>query len=161
MLTKGLPQPIGTGNFWVSRNPASFAPSCCNFPLMNSFRVLQFNMQFGQGWRELEPDTAPVNIDATIAEIRKQNADIVMLQEVEHAQPGGYQVQPPPNYTRLKAGLPQYQSIFGYPKVDPRELPFGIGLAIFSKTALTSTTRLDLPSPAIPFSLCRQKDDPD
>ncbi len=118
---------------------------------MNSFRVLQFNMQFGQGWRENDPDHAPVNLEATIAEIARQDADIVMLQEVEHAQDGGLQSLPPPNYLRLLAGLPQYQGYFGYPRADPRELPFGIGLAILSKAPVTASLRLDLPSPEIPF----------
>ena len=45
------------------------------------------------------------------------------LQEVEQAQPGGGQVRPPPNYTRLGAELGGYHSWFSYPKADPRELP--------------------------------------
>src|SRR5262245_505351 len=60
-------------------------------------------------------------------------------------------MEPPPNYTRLKAALGAYDSFFWYPKADSRELPFGIGLAIFSKTPLTDTERIDLPSPAIEF----------
>jgi len=54
---------------------------------MKSFRVLQFNMQFGQGWDESDPDHAPINMTTTVAEIRRHNADIVFLQEVEHVRP--------------------------------------------------------------------------
>lgn len=118
---------------------------------MNSFRVLQFNMQFGQGWRDVNPDRAPVNLEASIAEIQKQDADIVMLQEVEHAQAGGLQRDPPPNYSRIRAALPGYEGAFAYPRPDPRELPFGIGLAVLSRTAVTEPLRVDLPSPPIPF----------
>jgi endonuclease/exonuclease/phosphatase family metal-dependent hydrolase len=118
---------------------------------MSTFKVLQFNMQFGQGWDDADPDGAPVNLDLTISEILSHDADVVMLQEVEHAQPDGVQLDPPPNYTRLIAALNGYYSYFSYPKADPRELPFGIGLAIFSKTPLRDTFRHDLPSPPIEF----------
>lgn len=118
---------------------------------MSTFKILQFNMQFGQGWDDADPDNAPVDLDLTISEILSQDADIVMLQEVEHAQLDGVQLDPPPNYTRLKAALKGYYSYFSYPKADPRELPFGIGLAIFSKTPLHDTFRYDLPSPPIEF----------
>jgi endonuclease/exonuclease/phosphatase family metal-dependent hydrolase len=119
---------------------------------MSTFRVLQFNMQFGQGWDDADPDNAPIDLDATIAEIRRHDADVVMLQEVERAQPGGAQAEPPPNYTRLSAALAGYHNWFSYPKADARELPFGIGLAIFSRTPLHDSMRLDLPSPPIEFS---------
>lgn len=118
---------------------------------MSTFKVLQFNMQFGQGWDDADPDHAPINLDLTISEILSHDADVVMLQEVEHAQPDGVQLDPPPNFTRLKAALKGYYSYFSYPKSDPRELPFGIGLAIFSKTPLHDTFRYDLPSPPIEF----------
>jgi len=115
------------------------------------FRVLQFNMQFGMGWNDASPDAAPIEIEATIAEIRRHNPDVVLLQEVEHALDGGVQLDPPPNYTRMKEALTDYDSWFSYPKADPRELPFGIGLAIFSKTPLLDKLRIDVPSPAIEF----------
>lgn len=118
---------------------------------MNTFKVLQFNMQFGQGWDDAYPDLAPIDLDATIAEIRRHDADLILLQEVEHALPGGQQIEPPPNYTRLKQALTGYHSYFHYPKADLRELPFGIGLAIFCKAPLTHLTYLDLPSPPITF----------
>ncbi len=108
-------------------------------------------MQFGQVWDAADPDNAPIDLDATIAEIQRHDADIITLQEVERAQPGGVQTEPPPNFTRLRAALPGYHSHFSYPRADPRELPFGIGLAIFSKTPLTDPMRRELPSPAVEF----------
>ena len=119
---------------------------------MSSFKVLQFNMQFGQVWDEAYPDLAPIDLEQTIAEIKRMDADIILLQEVEHAEPNGVQIEPPPNYTRLKAALPDYDSYFSYPKSDPRELPFGIGLAIFSRTPLFDTSHLALPSPPLEFN---------
>ena len=119
---------------------------------MPRFSVLQFNMQFGQVWDDAYPDLAPIDLEQTIAAIKSQDADIILLQEVEHAEPGGVQIDPPPNYTRLREALSGYHSYFSYPKADARELPFGIGLAIFSRTPLFDTSRLDLPSPPIEFS---------
>jgi endonuclease/exonuclease/phosphatase family metal-dependent hydrolase len=117
-------------------------------------------MQFGQLWDDTWPDKAPIRLEETFAEIRRHNADIIHLQEVEQALPGGGQLQPPPNYTRLKAELKGYDSWFSYPKSDPRELPFGIGLAIFSRTPLSDTLRQDLPSPAIEFDFFGKKTTP-
>ncbi len=127
---------------------------------MSSFRVLQFNMQFGQIWDDTYPDRAPIRLEATLEEIRRHRADVILLQEVEQALPGGVQFHPPPNYTRLKAELVGYDSWFSYPKADPRELPFGIGLAIFSKSPLRDMMRLDLPSPAIEFEFFGKKTTP-
>jgi endonuclease/exonuclease/phosphatase family metal-dependent hydrolase len=127
---------------------------------MSSFRVLQFNMQFGQVWHDAYPDRAPIDLEQTLTEIRRHNADIIHLQEVEQALPGGVQLQPPPNYTRLKAALRGYDSWFSYPKADPRELPFGLGLAIFSRTPLRDQMRLDLPSPPIEFDFFGRKTTP-
>lgn len=127
---------------------------------MSTFRVLQFNMQFGQIWEEADPDRAPIDLDMTIAEILSHDADILLLQEVEQAQPGGAQAEPPPNYTRLSAALAGYHGYFAYPKADPRELPFGIGLAIFSKTPLHDVFRCDLPSPPIGFDFYGEEKTP-
>jgi len=118
---------------------------------MSAFKVMQFNMQFGQLWDDADPDHAAIDLDQAIAEIRRHDADIVLLQEVEQARAGGAQTDPPPNYTRLRAALPGCDSYFSYPRADARELPFGIGLAIFSKTPLRGLSRLDLPSPPVPF----------
>src|SRR5664279_1318468 len=127
---------------------------------MCAFRVLQFNMQFGQNWSDADPDTAPIDLDLTIAEIRSHNADIVFLQEVEQVCPGGVQIDPPPNFTRLRAAFPGYDSFFSHPKADPRELPFGIGLAILSKSPLSERMRRDLPSPAVEFNFRGEKKTP-
>jgi len=121
---------------------------------------MQFNMQFGQIWNDADSVEAPIDLDLTIAEILSHNADIVILQEVEHAQPGGIQLDPPPNYTRLKAALKGYHGYFSYPKADPRELPFGIGLAIFSKSPLHDTFRLELPSSPVEFEFEGEKKTP-
>jgi endonuclease/exonuclease/phosphatase family metal-dependent hydrolase len=118
---------------------------------MAGFTVLQFNIQFGQIWDEADPDHAPVNLDLAIAEIRRHDADIVLLQEVERALPGGVQPKPPPNYGLLRAALRGYDGVFAYPAADPRELPFGIGLAILSKTPLRAATQVPLPSPPVEF----------
>ncbi len=118
---------------------------------MKSFKVLQFNMQFGQVWDDADPDHAPIDLDQTIAEIRCHNADILLLQEVERVRPGAAQPAPPPNYARLRAALGNYDGCFWLREADPRELPFGTGLAIFSKTDLRDFMRRDLPSPAIEF----------
>lgn len=118
---------------------------------MNTFRVVQFNMQFGQGWAADDPHDGEINLAATLAEIRRHDADIILLQEVERAQAGGAQPEPPPNYTQLCAALGVRDSWFAYPKSDERELPFGIGLAILSRTPLREKTRIDLPSPHIAF----------
>jgi endonuclease/exonuclease/phosphatase (EEP) superfamily protein YafD len=127
---------------------------------MSALKVLQFNMQFGQSWDDAYPDHAPHDLDLTISEIRKQNADIILLQEVEQGWPGGAQIQPPPNYMQLQAWLSGYDSFFSYPKPDARELPFGIGLAIFSKTPLRDPLRLVLPSPPVEFEFKGKKQTP-
>jgi len=84
----------------------------------------------------------------------------VHLQEVEQALPQGVQVSPPKNYERLRAALPQYFGHFSYPPVDPRELPFGIGLAILSKAPLREPLVEVLPSPAVEFEFFGQKKTP-
>lgn len=127
---------------------------------MSRFRVLQLNMQYGQRWDAAAPDTAPIDLDATIAEIRRLDADIVQLQEVEHAQPGGAQEYPPPNYTRLLAGLPSYHGHFSYPRADPRELPFGLGLATLSRQPLSDAWVEHLPSPPVEFDFFGERKTP-
>ena len=88
-------------------------------------------MQFGQVWDDHDPDHAPIRLDDTIAEIRSHDADIIHLQEVEHVRSDANQRAE--NYERLRAALPGYHAHFAFPRPDPRELPFGIGLAIFSR----------------------------
>jgi endonuclease/exonuclease/phosphatase family metal-dependent hydrolase len=118
---------------------------------MRTFKVLQFNMQFGQRWDDNHPDDAPIDLDLSIEEICSHDADLVILQEVEQARAGGDQSGKPRNYERIREALKGYDAYFSFPKADPRELPFGIGQAILSKTPLRDTMRLDLPSPPVPF----------
>lgn len=115
------------------------------------FSALTFNMQNGQTWIEENPDDPTVNLDATVAFLREQDADVVFLQEVERGYEGGRQDDPPPHYQYLKQNLPGYDSVFGYPVPNPLEIPFGLGLAIFSKTPLLNFRRLDLPPAEITF----------
>lgn len=117
-------------------------------------------MQFGQIWDDRDPNNAPIRIEEAIAEIARHDADIIHLQEVEHARTDGAQAGDAPNYARLRAALPGYDSHFAYPRPDPRELPFGIGLAIFSKTPLRDTFAEDLPSPPIEFDFYGEKKTP-
>ncbi|WP_415908758.1 endonuclease/exonuclease/phosphatase family protein [Oleiharenicola sp. Vm1] len=124
------------------------------------FKILQFNMQFGQMWSDADPDRAPIRLSLTIEEILSHEADLVLLQEVERAEPGGTQPPVPPNYTRLKSALAGYDSYFSFPREDPRELPFGIGLAIFSRTPLRDPFRLDLPSPPVEFDFFGERKTP-
>ena len=135
-----------------------------NYPSRSNpsmFRVLQFNMQFGMGWNAASPDDAPIDIEATIAEIKKHSPDIVLLQEVEHAHDGGVQIEPPPNYTRIKEAMEGYDSWFSYPKADPRELPFGIGLAIFRTHAAAREIPDRRPVAGHRVRVRRQEDDAD
>ena len=127
---------------------------------MRKFRILQFNMQFGQTWDDANPDRSPINLDMAIAEILSHDADIILLQEVEQAQAGGAQSEKPPNLARLRAALPGYDVHFSYPRADPRELPFGIGQAIFSRTPLRNAMRLDLPSPPVTFDFFGEEKTP-
>ena len=124
------------------------------------FKLLQFNMQYGQRWDDAYPDHAPIQLQGTIDEIRAHDADVVMLQEVERTQPGGNQANPPPNYTRLKREFNDYDGYFCYPKPDPRELPFGLGLAIFSKAPLREHVCVNLPSPPVEFDFFGEKRTP-
>jgi endonuclease/exonuclease/phosphatase family metal-dependent hydrolase len=124
------------------------------------FKILQFNMQFGQIWSDTDPDRAPIRLSLTIDEILSHDADIILLQEVELAEPGGTQPPVPPNYSRLKGALAGYDSYFSFPRQDPRELPFGIGLAIFSRTPLRDQLRVDLPSPPVEFDFFGERKTP-
>ena len=110
-------------------------------------------MQFGQVWDAAKPDGAPLNLDMTIEELKRRGADIVLLQEVEHVEPEKGQIKPPPNYSKLRKALPQYDGFFSYPKYSERELPFGFGLAILSKTPIFDTEAIDLPAPQVEFKL--------
>ena len=70
-----------------------------------AFKVLQFNMQYGQIWNETHPDHAPVQLATTLREIQSHHADVILLQEVEQAQLGGQQPEIPHNFLALKKAL--------------------------------------------------------
>ncbi|WP_438480047.1 endonuclease/exonuclease/phosphatase family protein [Oleiharenicola lentus] len=124
------------------------------------FKILQFNMQYGQMWDDAYPDHAPIRLAMTVEEIRSHDADIIVLQEVEQTESGGKQAEPPPHYTRLRQEFSNYDSVFSYPKPDERELPFGIGLAIFSRTPLRDHKFVNLPSPPVEFDFFGDKKTP-
>jgi hypothetical protein len=115
------------------------------------FRVVTFNMQNGQPWRDDDPFPPVVDVDAVANFLNGLNADIICLQEVERGHDGGMQVDPPPHYMRLKELLTGYDSVFAYPLKNDTELPFGLGLAIFSRTKLTDFHKTDLPSAQLDF----------
>lgn len=115
------------------------------------FSALTFNMQNGQCWDEKNPDDPAVSLGETVAFLRKQNADLIFLQEVERGYEGGRQIEPPPHYQWLKEQMAGYDSVFGYPIPNPQEIPFGLGLAIFSKTPLRDFFRDDLPPADVTF----------
>ncbi len=114
-------------------------------------RILQFNIQWGMAWNEDEPERGPVNLEHTAAEIRRVKPDVVFLQEVERVPKDRRPRLPPPNFSRLRELLPGFHAEFAYPPADPRELPFGYGLAVFAKTPLSLPVVHHLPAPAIRF----------
>lgn len=114
-------------------------------------RVATFNMQNGQPWREHDPDNPEIDLEGSIHFLQSLDADLILLQEVEQGYEGGRQVEPPPNYTRLMAALSGYDSYFHYPAINPDELPFGLGLAIFSRFPLSRRQYLFLPAPPVEF----------
>ena len=129
-------------------------------PFKKPIKVITFNMQYGQTWDPDNPDGAPVDLSQTIRELNRLDADIVFLQEVEQVDPDNGQVQPPPNYTKLREALPQYDGYFSYPPMDSRELPFGYGLAILSKESLFDTESIELPAPGLDFEFNGQVTQP-
>jgi len=117
-----------------------------------AFSLLQFNMQYGQPWigrGDSEPES---DINQTIAFLQENRADIIVLQEVEHACGGTTQIEPPPHFSRLQHALQDYYGYFAYPEPHEDELPFGIGQAILSRYPLSAMTRRTLPAPDLEFS---------
>jgi endonuclease/exonuclease/phosphatase family metal-dependent hydrolase len=115
------------------------------------FTTLTLNIQNGLPWNEVEPDARQIDLRKTADFLKGQDADVVFLQEVEMGHDGGAQIEPPPNFSSLREALPGYDAVFGYPLKNDTELPFGLGLAIFSKTKLENPMRMDLPAPDIEF----------
>ncbi len=120
---------------------------------MGKISVLQLNMQFGQIWNDDAPDTAPVRIEDTIATLKEYDADVIVLQEVEQAAVRAVQEDEndAPHYEALKVAFSEYDSYFAYPERDPKELPFGVGLAIFSKYPLSGFRKENLPASNVEF----------
>jgi endonuclease/exonuclease/phosphatase family metal-dependent hydrolase len=121
------------------------------------FRLLTFNIQNGQPWDPSDPDNPCVDLDGVGRFLAAQNADIICLQEVERGYDGGRQIEPPPHYNRLRDILSGYDSVFSYPLRNQTEIPFGLGLAIYSRTPLRDFERLDLPAAAIEFEFGGKK----
>lgn len=115
------------------------------------FTALTFNMQNGEPWDENSSANPSVHLEGTLAFLEEQNADVIFLQEVERGHDGGRQVEPPPNFTWLQEHLSGYDAVFAYPRPNPDEIPFGLGLAIFSRTPLRDFRRVDLPSAEVFF----------
>ncbi|MDX2079560.1 MAG: endonuclease/exonuclease/phosphatase family protein [Terrimicrobiaceae bacterium] len=115
------------------------------------FSVLTLNMQNGQPWNDSDPDACEIDLEKTVTFLLEQDADVVFLQEVEQGFDGGEQVEPPPNYSRLREALKGYDSVFGYPPKNACEIPFGLGLAIFSKSKLRDVGRIELPAADVGF----------
>ncbi|MEI6071575.1 MAG: endonuclease/exonuclease/phosphatase family protein [Verrucomicrobiae bacterium] len=116
-----------------------------------TFSALTFNMQNGQPWDEAAPDDPRVDLEGTCEFLGAQDADVIFLQEVERGFEGGAQMDPPPHYSFLRSRLRGYDSVFSYPPPNESELPFGLGLAIFSKSKLRDFERIDLPAAAMVF----------
>lgn len=116
-----------------------------------TFSALTFNMQNGQPWDEERPDHPLINLEKTASFLRGQDADVIFLQEVECGHEGGRQVDPPPHHAFLRTHLRGYDSVFAYPVPNESEIPFGLGLAIFSKSKLRDFQRTDLPAADIEF----------
>jgi endonuclease/exonuclease/phosphatase family metal-dependent hydrolase len=107
------------------------------------FTALSFNMQNGEVWGGAE---GSCDLAATAAFVMSVDVDVVLLQEVEEGRDGGGQVLPPPNFRTLQTMLPGYDGVFAYPPDNPDELPFGIGLAIFSRFPLHDFWKQELPA---------------
>ena len=116
-----------------------------------TFRTITFNMQNGQPWDEKAPDNIQIDLKQTVEFLGGQDADVIFLQEVEQGFDGGNQIDPPPNYTFLRKHLKGYDSVFAYPVANQTELPFGLGLAIFSKSKLRDFQKTDLPAAGVDF----------
>lgn len=116
-----------------------------------TFSTLTFNMQNGQPWDEAAPDDTRIELERTAEFLSAQDADVIFLQEVEQGFNGGNQIDPPPNYGFLRKRLKGYDSVFAYPVPNRTELPFGLGLAIFSKSKLRDFRKADLPAAGLEF----------
>lgn len=123
------------------------------------FTALTFNMQNGEPWVPDEESPA-IDLKQSIEFLRSSDADIMFIQEVEQGHDGGHQVEPAPHYTALRAALNGYHSTFAYPPRNRDELPFGLGLAIFSRFPLDNLWQLVLPADVLEFEYGGRKRKP-
>lgn len=122
-----------------------------------SFRVVTFNIQNGEPFDESNPNCSDQDIIGTCQFLQRLDADLLFLQEVERGVDGGMQVEPPPNYQILKNHFPSHDSVFSYPLKNDTEIPFGLGLAIFSKTPLRDFHKIDLPAADLEFEFAGKR----
>lgn len=122
-----------------------------------AFRLLTLNIQNGQPWSDATPDEPTIDLEGVGDFLLSQNADVICLQEVEKGYDGGLQLEPPPHYGMLRSLLNNYDSVFGYPLKNESEIPFGLGLAIFSRTKLSGFARTDLPAAPLDFDFSGKK----
>lgn len=120
---------------------------------MAEISVLTLNMQNGQVWDPRFPDLAPIRMDRCIDFLKRSRADIISLQEVE------YPFHSLPNsrdhrfYNIIKEhlGASGYTGCFSYPETLHPHIPFGIGLALFSRFPILEWEHIPLPAADIVF----------
>lgn len=113
---------------------------------MARISTLSLNMQNGQFWDPDNPDDCGIRIQDTIDFLLERDADIIFLQEVEFPSGDYPDTDHHPNYDKLSQALSNYDSYFSLPLTNHPQLPFGIGLAIFSKFPLMDSTHIVLPA---------------
>ena len=127
------------------------ARSIISHSAKHHLRTLTLNMQSGEIWDPGHPDEAPFDLEQTISFLRQQDCDLIFLQEVEFPATSLPDTAIHPNYDRLKVALCDYQSWFAYPAATRPQLPFGIGLAIFSRLPLKDCFHVVLPASDVRF----------
>jgi endonuclease/exonuclease/phosphatase family metal-dependent hydrolase len=115
------------------------------------FTALTLNLQNGQIWDPANPDSAPIDLSRALAFLAKLEPDVIFLQEVEQGRDGGGRKDCPTHFNFLRAHLAGYDSTLYLPPDHPDELPFGLGIAIFSKSPLRAIERIELPAAPICF----------
>lgn len=114
-------------------------------------------MQNGQPWNEADPDAPGHDLPGIVDFLHQCDCDLILLQEVEEGHDGGQQIQPPPNFTALQRALPDHHAQFAYPPINPDELPFGLGLGIFSRFPLSEPKTHLLPAADLTFPFAERE----